>query len=451
MKKSLVLGAAALAAVAAAPQADAADVKLGGYYQIRFTDADLTLSDVGNPDDTQVWQQRIHLNLDAKISDKTSVHYQWRPLGSSDVVEGANQSDASNGSTDEDIKRLWMETEMYGVGVKAGNMPLSINDSLLFKDDGGSYGTVLLAKSFGDVTVVGLNVRADEGASATNDDEADVYGLSLLGKVGNINYQLTWAHLDVDANYVAAAATAAVTNASTAATGATVTVVTAAGAATLLGADVDDDWLALTMGTEVSGIKLTGTLIWESGLDATGSILAGPNQMTGDGLLAAVRASGKTGFGGWNGYAFYAGEDFTHPMSFTGNRNYEEWSPTWQQGGAGGTNLMQDWATSVGGGSGNEHVENMWAVGLGMSVKAGAWTIKPYIDYAAIVDDTPNNGALLTSDSALGGSLIATTSLDEGTTFSLIAKGVNPSETTTAAANAVENMHSLQAEFTVKF
>ncbi|MBF0358256.1 MAG: hypothetical protein HQL70_06580 [Magnetococcales bacterium] len=427
MKKSLILGAAAMAALVAVPQADAAEVDLGGYYMMRYTDSDATLTDtVTNndaTDDQSGWFQRMQLDVDAKISDKTSAHIHMRPMGSSDAIQGANDSDAGDSL---DIKRVWMETEMYGVGIKIGNMPLSINDKILFKDDGGSYGTTLLAKSFGDMTVVGLNVRVSEGLTSTGNadtDQADIYGLSLVGKAGNVNYQLTWAHLDIDDNFANAAV-----------------------------ADSTNNWGALSVGTDLGGVNLHGTAIWEGGHSGG----TADTQRDGSDFLAALRLNGKTGFGGWKAYGVYAGEDFSHPQStyYTSARTTPDFSPTWRQGGPGGVSLLETWAKGAGTGTTTALMQNMWAVGAGVDVKAGAWTISPSVDYAAVVEKSVGGTDTTDSASAWGGTLSAKTSLDEGTTFALIGKYVAPSDDDAVAQDAngdVEDMHSLQAEFKVKF
>lgn len=486
MKKSLLLGAAAMAALSFVPQSEAAEVKVGGYYQMRATNADTSLTDVAGVDDQNDMTQRIELNIDGKISDKTSAHFKWRPVGGSDVVQGANTGDIGGVGTDSDIKQIWAETELYGVGVKVGSLPLSINDKFLFNDDDGSFGAVVVSKSFGDMTLVGLDVRVSEGVSGgtttSNSDDVDVYGLSLLGKAASVNYQLTWAHAEqgsaignaanlaayngayntvVNAAYTAgynayvpvagdtvgATTTAAVAagNAASAAAVAAAVVAGNAASAVVPSGSADDDWLALTVGTDLGGISLTGTLIWELGLDMTG-LSAGMAHDSG--ALVALRAKGKTGFGAWNGYGLYASEDFTHPMSLTGGGiNNESLSPTWRQGGPSGMTLMRNWANqSQNSGGNNDQLQNLWTIGAGLTVDAGGWAINPNIDYASIVED-----AGLVSDSAWGGSLIATTNLDEGTTFSLIGVYVDPSDDDGGAANGVANMHALQAELKVKF
>jgi len=447
MKKSLILGATAMAALAIAPQAEAAKVKIGGHYTMRVQDTDITLTDTQGVDEEQGWFHRMQLNLDATVSDKTHAHLQFRPVDG--VMEGENTN--VNGGWN--IKRVWMETEMYGVGIKAGNMPMNMHDKILYKDVGGSMAAVVVSKSFGDMTLLGMNVRVEEGYTsgakalkaledkfgnnAENDganadnDEINLYGISLLGKAAKANYQVTWFHKEIDEGVA--------TN--------------TAGA--VLGTDVDNDWAAFTLGTNLSGVKLTGTVIWESGYNFDGDTFAPTgtttlNQLNSSGVLAALRVAGKTGFGGWKGYGFYSSEDFTHPLNEDSNSNSKNSNATgmslaWDQGNVNGRDLLKTWATN----SNADQLENVWGVGVGLSVKAGSWTISPAIDYASIVEDDVSGGVQSISDSAWGGSIVASTKLDEGTTFSLIAIGVDPSDD--SITENVENMHSVQAEFKVKF
>ncbi|MBF0193022.1 MAG: hypothetical protein HQL71_00630 [Magnetococcales bacterium] len=414
MKKSLILGAAAMAALVAVPQADAADVKVGGYYMMRAVTQDTTLAEDSTLDDTQGWFQRVQLNVDAKISDKTSAHLHTRILGSSDTIEGATKGNAQDSDGAMDVKRAWMETEVYGITVKAGNMPLNINDKLLFKDDGGSYGTILLAKNFGGVTAVALNVRADEGLTTglnADTDDANVYGLSLVGKAANLSYQLTWAHLDVEEDYSAVP-------------------------------DSTNNWIALTVGADMGGMKLTGTGIYETGHNQDGTVT---DTLEDGGFMGALRVKGKTGFGGWNAYGFYAAESFNHPVeTYTSSRVNQGFSKTWFQGGPGGTVLMESWATGDGGTSSKNNLQNLMGVGAGATVKAGSWSIKPAVDYVTVIEDAGVN-----SKSAFGGSLYLTTALDKGATFSLVGIYVKPSDD----SNTVDYgaMQALQAEFKVKF
>jgi|SaaInl8_120m_RNA_FD_contig_41_972036_length_1568_multi_8_in_0_out_0_1 hypothetical protein len=416
MKKSLILGAAAMAALVAVPQADAADVKVGGYYMMRAVNQDTTILEDSTEDDTQGWFQRVQLNVDAKVSDKTSAHLHTRILGSSDTIEGATTGNAQDSDGAMDVKRAWMETEVYGVTVKAGNMPLAINDKLLFKDDGGSYGTILLAKNFGGVTAVALNVRADEGlTTGTNadTDDANVYGLSLIGKAANLSYQLTWAHLAIEEDY-------GTYN------------------------DSNNNWVALTVGADLGGMKLTGTGIYEVGHsqdDETG--LA--ETLTDGGFMGALRVKGKTGFGGWNAYGFYAAESFNHPVeSYTSSRVNQGFSKTWFQGGPGGTVIMESWATGDGGTSNKNNLQNLMGAGVGATLKAGSWSIKPAVDYVTVIEDAGVN-----SKSAWGGSLYLTTALDKGASFSLVGIYVKPSDDSSTLDIAA--MQALQAEFKVAF
>ncbi|MEO5372549.1 MAG: hypothetical protein H7833_20960 [Magnetococcus sp. DMHC-1] len=89
---------------------------------------------------------------------------------------------------------------------------------MLVNDDTTGFATILLSKSFGDLTLVGADVRVREdnvsgkaagyrtmglGAGGTavggtlsgaDRDDEDLYVLSLLGKFQNVNYQLTSAY-----------------------------------------------------------------------------------------------------------------------------------------------------------------------------------------------------------------------------------------------------------------
>ena len=439
MKKSLILGAAAMAALVAVPQANAADVKVGGYYMMRAVNQDTTILEDNTKDDTQGWFQRVQLNIDAKISDKTSAHLHTRILGTSDTIEGGTAVNAQDSDGAMDVKRAWMETEVMGVTVKAGNMPLSINDKLLFKDDGGSFGTILLAKSFGSVTVVALNVRGDEGETTgvnADSDDANIYGLSLIGKASNLSYQLTWAHLNVEDDYGYTAATAE--SYGTSSDGTTVTATTTAATTESRSgiADSTNNWVALTVGADMGGLKLTGTGIYETGHSQDG--------VSGDaadgGFMGALRVKGKTGFGGWNAYGFYAAESFNHPVeSYTSSRVNQGFSKTWFQGGPGGTVVMESWANN---GSGN--LENVMGAGVGLNVKAGSWSVKPAVDFATVVDD-----AGIASKSAYGGSLYLTTALDKGASFSLVGIYVKPTDD--SATDDIGAMQALQSEFKVAF
>lgn len=432
MKKSLILGAAAMAAVAAAPQAQAADVKVGGYYQLRMMDSDATINEAAvSSSSADDWVQRAQVNFTAKISEKTSVHLQTRILDSSTMSATADGGGITSASNDAlTVKRAWLETEMYGVGIKAGSIPVNLHDKILLKDDGGSMSAILLSKSFGDMTAVVANVR-DLDESGGNQDEIEVYLASLLGKAGNINYQLSVLHMDV---------------------GDLITTLPTSGANDWV-AGSNNTWLAATVGTEMSGMKLSGTAIYELGLSKTGA--NSTTQVEDAGFLGALRVSGKAGFGGWNGYGFYAGEDYT-PADVTGTNSSPGWSRVWDQGGAGGTDLGQVWAQNGGAVAlttdNQSQLANVWGIGAGLTVKAGAWTINPTVDYMAIVEDTVSGGTQVYSDSAWGGSIAATTMLDEGTSFSLVGIGLRPDETAAGtAANVVTDMHVLMAEFKVKF
>lgn len=449
MKKSILLGAAALAAVAlAAPQAaDAGEVKLGGYYLFRMVSTDNTPTDVAGDENANFWAQRLQLNVDMKASDKSHAHMVTRVLDGK-VVEGSDQifggaaaaGTGALGAADWQVRQLWLETEAWGVGLKVGNMPIALNDGLLVDNDVTSYGTILLAKNFGGVTVVAADVKVDEGYAAAvaaqaampadqNHKDTDLFVLSALGKIDAFDYQLTGAYLKGQ-------------NKSTTLT------------------DITDGWIALTLSTKFQGIDLVGTAIYETGADvpATG---VGTKQLEDSGTFLALRAKGAAGFGGWNGYAFYGSTDFTSPLV---QNNEAKWSPTWDSSGPGSQDLMQRALTGLAGNNsatagGNtagffSNETNMWGIGAGLAINAGAWTIKPSLDYAHVVEDYDLTNRTIQANytSAWGGTVGFSTKIQEATTFDLSGTWVDPKLSTRPAAvlNA-DVMHYIQASVRMDF
>ncbi|MBF0163229.1 MAG: hypothetical protein HQM01_01780 [Magnetococcales bacterium] len=496
MKKSILLGAAALAAIAlAAPQAaDAGEVKLGGYYVFRAVSTDNTVTNQVDDQNSNFWAQRLQLNVDMKASEKSHAHMVTRVLdgktveGSDQVFgQGAASMNASTGATagaigsgnsgnlgaaDWQVRQLWLETEAWGVGVKVGNMPIALNDGLLVDNDVTSFGTILLAKNFGGVTVVAADVKVDEGAttstdanSATkwdNDKDIDLYVLSALGKLNEVNYQLTGAWLNAQGHFAVPP---------TAASAAT------PGLALVNGTKATDGWVALTLSSKVEGIDLIGTAIYEKGVNFTGG--ANNTQLEKSGLFVGARAKGVTGFGGWNGYAFYGDKNFTSPLLWN---NEAKWSSAWDSSGPGSQDLMQRALTNRAGNSTNKiganglavaanagsgivtsggdfsNESNMWGTGAGLSINVGAWTIKPSLDYAHVVEENDVNlGIQANVVSAWGGTLGFSTKIQEGTTLDLSGTWVNPKETDNFAKElsrtnmSMDNMHYLQASVRMDF
>jgi len=471
MKKALVLGAAAMAALAIAPNpASAGEVKMGGYYMFRAQNTDKTVTkDAANTDDQQYWQHRLQMKFDMIASPKTHAHMVFRAFDNS--LEGADSgfvpapdpdttgmpAAGSAGSTISgiersrfgtterlwDIRQGWLETEAWTVGLKVGFMPISLNDRILVNDDTTGFATVMLSKSFGDITVVGADVRVREGnlgvggnpalngtlnpgvsayntAVGSDEDDEDLYVLSLLGKASNVNYQVTGAYFN-------------------------------GGKGGFISNNInraEDFWLAATAGGDFAGVNATGTLIWEAGLDDGSPLLGNATQVSqlkGGGGLGAVRLDGKTGFGGWEGYGFYASKNFTNITP----RN-QVWSATWDQGGPGGVKLMRTFATSTGV---SNVSQNMWGVGAGLILNAQGWKINPMLDYAAVVKDQPMaGGAQAVYDDAWGGSLMLSTEIDKGTTLLLggtaVKTGDGPGKT---AASAADTMHTVQAAVKMAF
>ncbi|MBF0624755.1 MAG: hypothetical protein HQL82_08095 [Magnetococcales bacterium] len=467
MRKSFVLGAAALAAMAVAPSiADAGEVKMGGYYMFRMINSDDTPQKDTNTtalsDDANYWAHRLQLNMDFIASPKTHAHMVTRVIDSvpvegadSALADGSSVTTANAAAADTlwDIRQAWLETEAWGVGLKVGNMPISLHDNILVGVDTTSFGTIMLSKSFGDITLVAANVRVDENVTGnggkistvaagglagggSDDDDEDVYVLSLLGKAANINYQATVAYYDAG-KY------------------STTSTLTTSGT----GQDSDDLWLGLTVGGDFGGVDLTGTVLYEGGADNISTTAsAWQKQLEGDDFLVALRAKGKTGFGGWNAYGFYAGEDFNSITA--GNA---AWSPTWDEGGPGAEDLFTTLFAGnddavLAAQSNSDMTRNMWGIGAGLSINAGGWNIAPSLDYASVVEDIVQyNGGAANSqadyDSAWGGALTLSTEIDKGTTLALGASFADPDKGpgNNSTTEDPDTMHFVHASVKMKF
>ncbi|MEO5347453.1 MAG: hypothetical protein H7834_13910 [Magnetococcus sp. YQC-9] len=494
MKKSILLGAAALAAVAlAAPQtSDAGEVKIGGLYQFRAVSTDNTPGTVANDANAQYWAQRLQLNVDMKASEKSHAHMVTRVLDNN-MVQGAD-SVLNVGTTTTaanwQVRQLWLETEAWGTALKLGSMPIAMNDGLLFENDTTSYGTILLARNFGGVTLVGADVKVVEGSAmsvntnavgvaavnpfaSSNHSDVDFYVLSALGKFNAVDYQLTAAYLNAQSR----ATWTAVNSAAMQAANGTTALAVAGGdpyagfnglGGKLTGSNGQHDlWLGLTLGGKIEGIDVTGTLIYENGM----SNAVQDSQLDNSGILVALRAKAKTGFGGWNGYGFYGSKDYTAAVP-GGNEN--NWSPVWDAKGAGGQDLMTralssstnnnglvgltgatngfNGATAATSNATSTGQSNMWGVGAGLAINAGAWIIKPNLDYAHVVEDqimTSGASGLSTYDSAWGGSLGFSTKIQEATTLDLSGTFVSPNARIVGTPE--ETMHYVQASVTMNF
>lgn len=426
MKKSLILGAAALAAAAWAPLADAGEVKLGGYYMGRWQAYDSNMTDETGANSTtgERYVHRLQLKTDMIASEKSHAHMVVRILDSANIEGadlgtaadgGASLTQVTNGTNVADpweIRQAWLETEAWGIGVKFGEMPITLNDSILVGDDTSSNGGLLLSKTFGNVTAVVGNIRINEDTAAggssqettgANSDDSNLWAGSLFGKVGLADYNLTLAYADLGkaSDFMDVLET----------------VCTSQNAATCAGTDSDNLWVALTLSGKLGYVNAVATGIYEDGYDlsqdTTGAKLK--NLWEKSGMLGALRLSGSTGFGEWNSYGFISTQGFNNIT----NDNMV-WSATWDQSGPGGQDLMNNFASAAG--VNTSPSENMSGIGLGLKVKAAGWTINPMIDYAAV----SKNSATDTLDSAFGGSLLLSTQIQKDTTLLLEAAMVDP-------------------------
>ncbi|MBF0296747.1 MAG: hypothetical protein HQL96_16305 [Magnetococcales bacterium] len=459
MKKSILLGTAALAAVAiAAPQAvQAAETKIGGYYMFNMVNTQNAPAATANMENANYMVHRLQLNMDFKASDKSHAHMVVRPVDSG-VLSGADsQRNVGTAATDANwqVRQLWLETEAWGVGVKVGDMPVALNDGILADNDTTGFGTILLSKNIGGHTIIGALNKVVEGATTAgtlaDSKDLDLWILSALGKLGKVNYQLTAALINEQNGLVAAGAQPGLGLAGN-------------GLGNKLNSGtLNDYWLALTLGGNAGPVELTGTAILETGMS---NVVKG-TQLESSGTLFALRAKGKTGFGGWNGYAFRASKNFTSPNP---GGNQPHWSATWDTGGPGAQDLMEaaltgaptDGSFTATGFAANTRIatdsSNMYGFGLGVNVKAGAWTINPSLDFAGLTNDTvlSSNGLSTVRsnyDHAWGGTLVLSTKLQEATTLALQGTFVDPHLTAGGVAAGVtdETMHYLSANIKMAF
>ena len=457
MKKSLVLGAAALAAVmmAVPEQSEASEIKVGGYYMFRVQDQDNIVTDIAGEDDISRYVHRLQLNADFIHDKKTHAHIQTRILDSQDV-EGLNATSGADWS----VRSVWLETEMWGVGLKVGQMPLSLNDNILISTQSTAkgFGTLMLSKNFGNVTVLLGNVKVDEGNASeesvnddkgyfydsdgdgdintgtvvqstygADEDDIDLYFLSLLGKASQVDYNVTAAYWDSgdDATFT------------TDDNGTQKSYTSGSYHNVIPGQDVNNVWLALTLQGNLGGVTATGTAIYEDGFDGAGNDEE-------DGSLFALRLKGKAPIGEWNAYGFWADENFDNIV------NHDmKWSKAWDMGGTGSKDLLNTWAKNATGMSASDS-ENMAGVGAGLKIKAGAWTINPQLDYASVDEDAAGY-----SDSAWGGTLALSTKINKATSLSLTGVYVDPDDGDdngdTAGGNEFDSMHYLEASVKMKF
>ncbi|HIJ83921.1 MAG: hypothetical protein HW380_2352 [Magnetococcales bacterium] len=431
MKKSLILGAAALAAATWAPLADAGEVKLGGLYWGRWQSFDANMVDeTGAADTGERYVQRLQLKADMVASEKSHAHMIVRVLDAANI-EGADLGTASDGGAalnqvsvgtnladPWEIRQMWLETEAWGFGLKLGNMPISLNDKILVHDDTSSYGGLLLSKTFGNVTAVVGNIRINEdmanGASVNDltaggavtkgadSDDSNLWAASFFGKAGIADYNATlaYAKLGQASDFMDVLETTC---------GATTPCVTS---------DGSNLWAALTLGSKFGNINATGTLVYEDGYelnqDITGSEVS--NMWSKSGALGALRLDGATGFGDWNAYGFVSSQGFNN----ISNDNMT-WSSTWDQSGPGGIDLLNTWAR--GADTNTSASENMTGLGVGLKIKTAGWTINPMLDYAAV---TRNQTTAASWDSAVGGSLLLSTQIQKDTTLMLETALINP-------------------------
>lgn len=430
MKKGLILGAAALAALSFAPgMSEAGDsvytdakakskVKFGGYYRVQGVGGDINPGENDNNagnESHMYYRHRLHINMDMEASEKTAAHLQFRPVNDNWVQGGEHSLDSqgnvssgnhthsetggTTGSSDGgwDIQRLWMETEAAGITIKFGNMPLNLNDGQLYNDDGGSVGGLWISKKLGNVEIFAMDMHQQEGNTTSSVDDADIYALGVMGKAGNIDYNATLAYLDAE---VASNTVPTVTTGSS-------------------DGGTENVWLAVTVGAKLGAMDLKVTGMYESGYDnydkvATKTVWT--EQAEGSGYYLSAKLSGKTGFGSWKTFGWYADEDFNALI------NKPNWNYLHDSNSPG--DMMEIIASNTAGSINADEQENTYGIGGQLTMKAGKFSITPGLEYIALTEDSITAPGATTAtkadiDSAWGAYLILATQIDNGTTLSL--------------------------------
>lgn len=456
MKKGFILGVAALAAATTLPlSADAAEVKFGGYYRVQGYSEDVTPSDESkvqadgsydSGDDIQ-YIHRLHVAMDMIASEKTHAHMTFRPVEDR-TITGVGTEDAATSANTWDVKSMWLQTEAAGIGIMAGKMQLTTNDKMILGFTGSSTGALVLSKTFNGITLTAADVIASEGTSTINDD-VNVYMLGLSGKAGGLAYETNAYYMNIQEDDTSGFSPNVTSNQT--------------GEGTTHNVDSDNQWLAATIGTEMGGIDITANLAYEAGFDNYDQIAAASQtgkteQSEGSGFLVSARLNGNAGFGGWSAYGVYASEDF----------NTIQVDPDWSYMYDGmiadvGSTLLTFAATDPTVGSdmtslNTSALENISALGAGLSIDAGQFTITPQIDYMAVTETEKTvNGTTYRSniDDAWGGSIGLSTEIDAGTTFTVTAAMLDPKANKADAdmpnGVGIDTMHSLAAELLIKF
>jgi hypothetical protein len=384
-------------------------------------------------------------------SEKTAAHMHFRPvdnlsieggaLGDGSAANSTETADSSTGNGAWEIKRLWLETEAAGVGIMMGEMPLQLHKKLLYNDDGGSVGALILSKTFGAVTVLAGDVHAAEGTTTINDGDADLYHLAALGKAGSFDYNVSATYLIAGSLNAIAAPTIASSS-----TGDGGTVAT----------DTDNWWLAATVGSKMGGVDFDVTAIYEAGydnFDQSNTKSIATEQLADSGFMIGAHLKGSTGFGGWNAYGWYAAENYSSLIA------QPAWSQMWDANSP-DDGLMRTALNYDGSGILSSGLENTIGIGGQLSIKAGDFTIAPGIEYVTLNEDqitAPNATTATKSDveDMWGGWVKVSTAIDTGTTLSLTGAyvDVNANDVKANLPNAVDfdAIHSLVAEIKIVF
>jgi hypothetical protein len=150
-------------------------------------------------------QERIRLNVDAKVGDylngRISIENDWDTFGRLEAPQGNGttapswSSSAANGRLD--LREAWMNFMIPGipVGIKGGHQLLQLGNGWFFRDMKYGSDAWVVYNGTGNNTLALYDVRVAENVANQPDQDIDFYGILDAYKLadGVVSVDLTWA------------------------------------------------------------------------------------------------------------------------------------------------------------------------------------------------------------------------------------------------------------------
>jgi hypothetical protein len=183
MKKFVVL-LAVVAMTCFSAMAFAADVTVGGSYEIRSRDFSNTNvkpenSDAATAGDQRDTQNRIRIDVNAKAGDvKGKLQLEQDFLNSPSTDWGHLESYASGGSN-MGFREAWVNFNIPGlpINVTGGHQLLALGNAWFFKSMHYGSDAWVVANQTGPNTFAFVDIKVSEGASVAREDDIDAYAV----------------------------------------------------------------------------------------------------------------------------------------------------------------------------------------------------------------------------------------------------------------------------------